>query len=150
MVSLPLPYVIKLKVFQLFFIFLVSRSLELQKFLLSLYSSHQLFGIMQDLLGAFMANTFECKSILEQDMSKRKQSEWAGVLIPPLRPFWEMYTSGKLYLAKFNVPPPHLPPQCFFCQLCDWASVILTCFAIFCGHWAHQMYSDKQSQGMLG
>lgn len=74
-VSLPLPYVIKLKICSFFLFFLVSRSLELQKFLLSLYSSHHLFGIMQDLLRVFMASTFECKSILEQDMSKRKQSE---------------------------------------------------------------------------
>lgn len=61
MVSLPLPYVIRLKICSFFLFFLVSRSLELQKFLLSLYSNYQLFGIMQGLLGEFMASTFECR-----------------------------------------------------------------------------------------
>lgn len=47
--------------------------------------------------------------------------------------------------------PPLLPPQHFFSQLHDWAGVILTCFAVFCGHWAHQIYSDnKQSQRVFG
>lgn len=82
--SLPLPYVVMLKFLpapalfsQLFHFFLVAvpRSFELQKFLLSLYPSHQLFGIVWDLFGGFVSSTFEHKTIFGQDVSKRKQSE---------------------------------------------------------------------------
>lgn len=59
----------------LFFLVVVSRSFELQKLLLSLYPSHQLFGIIQDLFEGFMASAVESKTIFEQDVSKRKQSE---------------------------------------------------------------------------
>lgn len=81
---LPLPYVIKLTFLpapalfsHLFYFFLVAvpRSFELQKFLLFLYPSLQLFEIIQDLFGGFMASTFEHSTIFEQDVSKRKQSE---------------------------------------------------------------------------
>ena len=58
-----------------FFLFAIPRSFELQKFLLSQYPNHQLFGIIQDLFGGFMTGIFEHKTIFEQDVSKRKQSE---------------------------------------------------------------------------
>ena len=60
--------------FFFFFLVAVPRSFELQKFLLSLYPGHQLFGVIQDLFGGFMASTFEHKTIFQQDVSKRKQS----------------------------------------------------------------------------
>lgn len=92
-------------------LFLVSRYLEVQKFLLSLYSSHQLFGIMQDLLGGFLGSTFECKSLLKQDMSKRKQSEWAGVLIPPLLAILRNVHIRKNIFSKVQCLPTPSPPH---------------------------------------
>lgn len=115
MVSLPLPYVIRLKVLQLFLFFLVSRSLELQKFLLSLYSSHQLF-----LLGRCMASTFECKTVFEQDVGERKQSEWAGVLTPPLLAILRNVHIRKIIFCDVQCPPHPVSP----CSISSVSSVV--------------------------
>lgn len=61
---------------------------------------------------------------------------------------WEMYHIRKTIFSRVVCPPS---PQHFFSQLRDWASVIWTCFAVFCGHWAHQIHSDnKQSNCVFG